>query len=202
MRWRGSRAERDAMMDLFGRRMNRLPRNPVLTAVLVMGSLGFYAPVWAGITWKQMNRALERPRRLSPVWHALGIAFPLIGSFRTAEHAKLVNASSAHAHARPIVSLGAATALSLLAWIVVSPLNVPLGVRIAESGMSPGRAGLIFFGVCIAIVSVLVAYFQFALNAAWRAAALEENARFYRMEVVALVVLVVFWCGRAIVLIV
>ena len=68
--------------------------------------------------------------------------------------------------------------------------------------MSPGRAGLIFFGVCIAIVSVLVAYFQFALNAAWRAAALEENARFYRMEVVALVVLVVFWCGRAIVLIV
>jgi hypothetical protein len=173
----------------------QVKRFPLLTLVFVLATFGLYAPFWSAITWAQMSRFSDESR-WSPAAHALGLCVPILSWFRVLDHVRLENEVLDRNGAATRVSAALVLALAVAASLVVSPINIPVVLTLADAGMSTGRAALMVNYVAVALIAATVAYLQMRLNDAWRISGDSSSLTFGRLETVLMVVALLFWMIR------
>jgi hypothetical protein len=136
------------------------PQRPLwIVATLTFLTFGGYTPIWLGVTWAEMKKALDDDR-MHPFWHALACLVPIYGLFKFCGHYSLIESLAAQAGHRMRISAVVATILAVFT-------TVPGG----NGQPIPEPLAVIVLVLCLAAAAVrawIIVEGQAALNARWR----------------------------------
>jgi hypothetical protein len=130
-----------------------------LVALLTITTFGGYTPIWLGVTWAEMKKALNDDD-MHPVWHALATLVPIYGLIKFCDHYTVVESFAARAGHRMRLSAFAATVVALFTTVPggsdrTFPTVVAILILVLWIVAACGRAWVLVEG-------------QAALNAYWR----------------------------------
>jgi hypothetical protein len=136
------------------------PQRPLwLVATLTFITFGGYTPIWLGVTWAEMKKAL-RDDQMHPFWHALACLVPIYGLFKFCGHYSLIESLAARAGHRMRISAVVATVLAVFT-------TVPGGnSRPIPEGFV--QIVLVLWLAAAAVRAWIMVEGQAALNAYWR----------------------------------
>jgi hypothetical protein len=142
------------------------PQRPLwLVALLTFSTFGAYTPIWLGVTWAELKRAL-RDDNMHPFWHALACLVPIYGLLKFCEHYTEIASLAERAGHRMRISPVAATVLAVFTTLYGGDTSaIPPGVLLVL---------LLLWLVAAAVRAWVMVEGQAALNAYWRSATTGE----------------------------
>jgi hypothetical protein len=179
------------------------PRSVPWTIAISVVSLGFYVPIWLGLTWSEMKREL-RDDGMTPVWHGLAAFVPVYDLYRLHAHFTCINRTLGRAPNVPSARAKRVVLAAGVAAIVVGPGYLPLFALIWQV---PPRLGLgspviwALIGFYAPIISGLIVfgaiagYGQAALNRYWLSALPDTPRQAGALGWVIVYLLAVVWIG-------
>jgi hypothetical protein len=176
--------------------MEFLPRTPPVVLVYTLATFGLYSVAWTYITWGQIGQySPGTTGRVPASLHTAGMCLPIVGWFRVAAHARGVNQMLEAGKANSRIRVALVVALTVAAWLLVSPLTVPLVDLLHQEGLPIWRAGLMVYFTGVTMAACAVSYMQSGLT---RASKTREIAGTHlgRIEAIVFVLIVLFWLWR------
>ena len=120
--------------------------------LMMVLSYGLYLFYWFYLTWKQYRD--HTGNEAYPVWHALSVAVPIYGLFRTHFHMRSFKELMVNADVSSTIGIGWVVALVLVSWVLNS-------ASVVLSGGLPGLVQVTkqtsVVGAIIGVISVSIA---------------------------------------------
>ena len=132
-----------------------------------MLSYGLYLFYWFYLTWKQYRD--HTGNEAYPVWHAMSVAVPIYGLFRTHVHMRSFKELMVNADVSSTIGIGWVVALVLVSWVMNSASVILSGglPGLLQVTQQTSVVGAIFGIISVAIACGLLMHVQSNLSRYW-----------------------------------
>ena len=130
-------------------------------------SYGLYLFYWFYLTWKQYRD--HTGNEAYPVWHAMSVAVPIYGLFRTHVHMRSFKELMVNADVSSTIGIGWVVALVLVSWVMNSASVILSGglPGLLQVTQQTSVVGAIFGIISVAIACGLLMHVQSNLSRYW-----------------------------------